>query len=322
MAGNGSTKIVLIAMGANFTIACAKFGAYLWTGSSAMLSEAVHSVADTSNQALLLFGQRRALRPADARHPFGYAKELYFWSFIVAILLFSIGAGVSLYEGVHKLTDPHPIRDAYVNYIVLGVAFVLEAYALYAAAVEFNRRHRGEPVFGALRASKDPSLFTILLEDAAALVGLTVAFFGVLIADVAGVPEADGIASIIIGLILAYVAAFIAIEVKGLLIGESATPAVRDGIRDIILRDIDLHGGIKAINEIKTLQLGATAILVTASVDFRDGASAADVKDMSHRLEVAIRTQYRDVTKFYLEIISADDYAALQAPEVSPPTVR
>ena len=172
MAAHSSNNIVILALSANLAIACAKFTAYLWTGSSAMLSEAIHSVADTSNQGLLLYGTHRAKRPADARHPFGYARELYFWSFVVAILLFSLGAGFSIYEGFKKLYDPHPLTNPTINYIVLLVAMVLEGIALRAAVKEFNRRRAGAPALQALRRSKDPALFTIVLEDLAAMLGL------------------------------------------------------------------------------------------------------------------------------------------------------
>jgi len=317
MAASGSTKIVVIALAANVAIACAKFAAYVWTGSSAMLSETVHALARTSNQALLLYGQKRSQRPADARHPFGYARELYFWSFIVAILLFSLGAGVSLYEGVDKLIHPDPIKNVMISYVVLGVAFVFQAFAMAAAMREANRRHRDEAVFPASRGSKDPVLFTIIFQDAAALIGLTVAFVGTLLADVWGMAEADGIASIVIGLLLAYVAAFIAVEVKGLLVGESASPAERDGIRDIIVAEADGHGQINAINEIKTMQLGANAILVAASVDFKDETSAGDIMQMTQRIEDAIRAQFQDVTKFFVEVQSAEQHKQMRVMEHS-----
>lgn len=311
----GSTRIILIALGANAAIAVAKFAAFMWTGSSAMLSEAVHSAADTSNQGLLLVGQSRARRPADSRHPFGYARELYFWSFVVAILLFSLGAGVSIYEGVEKLLHPHPISNPEVNYAVLIFAMVFEGYAIRAAIKEYNHRHRGQPVFSTLRSSKDPALFTILLEDAAALSGLTVAFIGILLAHLAGWEAADGIASVIIGVILAFVAAFIAIEVKGLLIGEAATPEVRAGIERILKDGTASDGQIRGINELRTMQLGANDILVAASVDLDDDMSAAEVKDLTIRLETAIKSAYPDVRKFYIEVQSRADHEAMAAAE-------
>lgn len=175
MANAPSTTFVLIALGANVGIAVAKFAAATWTNSSAMLSEAIHSLVDTSNQALLLLGLRRSQRPADASHPFGYSKEIYFWGFVVAVLLFSMGAGVSIYEGVHKLLEPHPISDPHVNYIVLGIALALEGYSTYRAVGELKVRHANQGLIDALRKSKDAALFTVVMEDIAAMTGLTLA---------------------------------------------------------------------------------------------------------------------------------------------------
>ncbi|MEQ1616563.1 MAG: cation diffusion facilitator family transporter, partial [Hyphomicrobiaceae bacterium] len=165
MAAEGSTKVVLIALACNFGIAVSKFAAAAYTGSSAMLSEAIHSLVDTSNQALLFHGIKRAARPADERHPFGYAKELYFWSFVVAILLFSLGSGVSIYEGVEKLLHPHPISNPEVNYAVLGMAIFLESISTWQALKAFNTTRNGDRALTALRRSKDPAMFTVLLED-------------------------------------------------------------------------------------------------------------------------------------------------------------
>lgn len=311
MAAHSSNHIVVLALSANLAIACAKFAAFLWTGSSAMLSEAIHSVADTSNQGLLLYGTHRARRPADARHPFGYARELYFWSFVVAILLFSLGAGFSIYEGFKKLYDPHPLVNPTINYIVLVVALVLEGIALNAAVKEFNRRRAGRPALQALRRSKDPALFTIVLEDLAAMLGLLIALIGVALADFMDWHEADALASIAIGIILATVATFIAIEVKALLIGEAAHDDVQDGVRAII-EDVDRsEGHIVGINEIRTLQLGANAVLVTASVDFDDTTRAIHIKAATNRLEKAIKAEFPVVTNFYIEVEAADDHAAM-----------
>ncbi len=313
MAAHSSTPIVILALGANFAIACAKFLAFLWTGSSAMLSEAIHSVADTSNQGLLLYGTYRAGRPADERHPFGYARELYFWSFVVAILLFSLGAGFSIYEGIEKLRHPHPIKDPFVNYIVLGIAIALEGVALRAALREFNRRRGGIPAVRALRRSKDPALFTIVLEDLAAIIGLLVALTGILAAHLMDWPSADGLASIVIGLVLAFVAAFIAAEVKALLIGEAAHPELQDGVHTIINHERINNGHIVEINEIRTLQLGANAVLVTVSVDFDDTTRATDIKAATNRLETAIRERFPEVSNFYIEVEAASDHAAISS---------
>ena len=233
MASSGSKKVVLIALAANLGIALAKFAAAAWTRSSAMLSEAIHSLVDTSNQALLLYGLARSQRPADARHPFGYSKELYFWSFVVAVLLFSMGAGVSIYEGITKLRDPHPISDFWINYIVLGIALALEGVSAYKALSEFGARRGSRGWFAALRASKDAALFTVVLEDLAAVTGLLIALVALLCVQHLGWDRADAIASIAIGLLLASVAAFMSVEIKSLLVGEAANPKVQAGIEAI-----------------------------------------------------------------------------------------
>ena len=217
MAAGGSTKVVVAALGFNGLIAVSKFVAATITGSAAMLSEALHSVADTANQGLLLLGMRKSRRPADTRHPFGYSKELYFWSFVVAILLFSMGAGVSIYEGVQKLIKPHPITSPIVNYVVLGVAIVFEAASTFVALREFNAQRGTMSPVAALKSSKDPALFTVVLEDLAALTGLAIALIGTLVADLGGRLAADAVASIAIGCVLAGVAAFMSRETKSLL---------------------------------------------------------------------------------------------------------
>ena len=303
--------VVLVALGCNFAIAVSKFVAFAWTGSSAMLSEAIHSLVDTSNQALLLHGLARSKRPADARHPFGYSKELYFWSFVVAILLFSLGAGVALYEGVAKLLDPHPMENVHVNYIVLAVAIVLEAFSTWKALGEFNARRGSAPALAALRASKDPALFAIVLEDLAGLAGLLAALAGVVVADRAGIAEADGIASLVIGLILGAVAAFMSVEIKGLIVGEAASLTVRTGLRNIIRAEIGEGRPIRAINEIRTMHLGPEDVLVAASVDFHDAETAATVEATSARLERAIRERYPEVRRLFVEVQSEAEHARL-----------
>jgi len=305
MSAGGSTTVVVIALACNLGIAAAKFVAAAWSGSSAMLSEAIHSLVDTSNQALLLLGIRRSSRPADERHPFGYGMELYFWSFIVAIVLFSLGAGVAIYEGVDKLLHPHPLQHANILYIVLGIALVLEGISTFQCMREFNARRGPLPWMTALRTSKDPSLYTVLLEDCAALAGLTIAFCGVLAADQFGIEMADGVASIVIGVLLAMVAVFMSIETKALLIGESVEPEVLAGIRAIIAAETGTGKPIADINSIKTMHLGPDDILVVASVDFEDGQLARAVEATNARLELAIKTAYPAVRQLCLEVRSA-----------------
>jgi cation diffusion facilitator family transporter len=300
--------VVLVALGCNLGIAVAKFVAAAWTGSSAMLSEAIHSLVDTSNQGLLLLGIKRSQRPADAFHPFGYSKELYFWSFVVAILLFSLGAGVAMYEGVEKLIDPHPVTDPLVNYAVLAVAFALEGISALKALSEFNGRRGKVPLLVALRASKDPALFTVLLEDMAALAGLTIAAVGIGISDLTNTPTADGYASILIGLLLGAVAAFMSIEIRSLIIGEAASPVVLAGIREAIAAEEGVGRPIRAVNEIRTMHLGPTDILVAVSVDFDDAQTAASVEAVTARIERAVKSRFPAVRRFFLEGQSASDH--------------
>lgn len=309
MSANGSTSVVVVALAANLGIAVAKFVAAAWTGSSAMLSEAIHSLVDTGNQGLLLLGLKRAARPADAVHPFGYSKELYFWSFVVAILLFSLGAGVAIYEGVDKLMRPHPITDPLVNYVVLAVAFALEGVSAAKAISEFNKRRGTVPASVALRASKDPALFTVLLEDMAALIGLAIATLGIAVSHMTGSPVADGYASILIGLLLGAVAAFMSVEIRSLIIGEAASPAVRRDIQEAIVAELRPGRPIRAVNEIRTMHLGPTDILVAASVDFEDGETAASIEAATTRIEEAIRSRHPEVRRIFIEGQSAGDYA-------------
>lgn len=304
MSAGGSTTVVLVALGCNMAIAVTKFVAAAWTGSSAMFSEAVHSLVDTSNQALLLFGIKRARRPADVRHPFGYSKELYFWSFIVAILLFSMGAGVAVYEGVHKISDPHPIEHVYILYIVLGIAIVLEGISTWKALAEFNARRGSMAALTALRVSKDPALFAIVLEDLAALTGLLIALVGIAAADKLDMPMADGVASIVIGLLLASVAIFMSREIKSLIIGESASPQMRSGLRHLIHAEIGPGRPIRAINEIRTMHMGPQDVIVAASVDFEDGETARSVEQTTARLDRAIKLRYPEVHNLFIEVQS------------------
>jgi len=302
--------VVLIALGANFGIALAKFAAAAWTLSSAMLSEAIHSLVDTSNQALLLYGLNRARLPADARHPFGYSKELYFWSFVVAVLLFSMGAGVSIYEGIEKLRDPHPISDFWVNYVVLGVALVLEGFSAYKAVTAFDARRGPRTFLSALRSSKDAALFTVVLEDLAAVAGLLIVLFALVCVQVLGLEQADAIASILIGLILASVAAFMSIEIRGLLVGEAASPRVLDGIEGILRSEIGPAGPLIAINEIRSMHLGPDDILVAASVDAADGIPAERIEALTSKLERNIKGKFPEVRQLFIETQSAADHRA------------
>ena len=303
MAASGSTKVVIAALVGNGLISVTKFAASMYTGSSAMMSEGIHSVVDTCNQALLLYGIHRSNRPADKIHPFGYAREIYFWAFIVAVLIFAVGSGVSVYEGVHKLLKPTPVNDAFVNYIVLGVAFVFEAGAWWMALREFTRVKGALGYFEAVRRSKDPALFTVLFEDTAAMAGIVVAFTGIWLGQVTGLVWMDGAASIVIGVILAIVAALLAYECKGLLVGESASEEVVESIRTLI----ESHSADTTVNEFLTMQLGPDDVLVTISLDFSGSLSADDVERHVSEMESKIKISHPEVKRVFIE---AQSFAA------------
>lgn len=233
-AGHSKASIYAALLG-NVAVAATKFTAAFWTGSSAMTSEAVHSTVDTLNEILLLYGLRRSRKRADSRHPLGYGRELYFWSFVVAVLVFALGAGVSIYEGVQHVLEPHATTDPWVSYLVLGLSLVFESASLAVAVRAFRK---DSPHFGlitAVRRSKDPSSFTVLLEDAAAVLGILIALGGTALQQAWGNPAIDGWASILIGAVLAATAALLARETKALLIGEAASPPVQARIREALL---------------------------------------------------------------------------------------
>ena len=224
MSDHKNKRVIYVALAGNAAIAVTKIVAAMLTGSSAMLSESIHSIVDTGNQSLLLYGMRRAGRPADERHPFGYGREIYFWAFVVAILIFAVGAGVSVYEGIHKIQHPTQITNVGINYAVLAIAMVFEGGAWWVAYRAFDSSRGRRSVIAAVRDSKDPSIFTVLLEDTAAMLGLLIAFLGIALGQWLDIPELDGFASIGIGCILAGAAMLLATETKGLLIGEGADP--------------------------------------------------------------------------------------------------
>ncbi len=316
MAASGSTRVIIIALFGNFAIAISKFAAAAYTGASAMFAEGVHSLVDTGNQALLLYGVKRSSKPADAEHPFGYGKELYFWAFVVAILLFSIGAGVSFYEGVEKIRHPHPVENPLVNYVVLGLAICFEGYAWHAAWTEFNLRRQGEAVFAYVRRSKDAALFTVLFEDTGALLGLFIALGCLIAAQVLDMPVLDGYASVAIGGLLAIAAILLAIETKSLLIGESADPKLRDGARQIVLE----NDCVLAVNELLTLHLGPDDVLLTLSVDFRDGRTSSDVEEAISAMERKIKETFPEIRRVFIEAqsIAGHRAAAVRDPDAAP----
>ena len=297
MATHGSKKVIYAALAGNSLIAITKFGAAAYTGSSAMLSEAIHSVVDTGNQGLLLYGIRQSARPPDDAHPFGYGMELYFWTFVVAILIFAVGAGLSIYEGVNKVLEPHPVTSPIVNYIVLAMAMVFEATAWWIAFREFQKRDGTLGFIAAVRQSKDPTVFTVLFEDSAAMLGLVAAFVGIALGQALDLPLLDGLASIVIGLILAGTAIVLAYESKGLLIGEGARPGVVAGVRKMVAE----RPGIMRVNELLTMHFGPHDVLLTLSVDFVDRLSSREVEDTIGDLETEIKSTFPEVSRVFIE---------------------
>jgi len=294
---SGSKKVIYAALIGNALIAVTKFVAATITGSSAMLAEGIHSVVDTGNQGLLLFGLRQAKKPASTLYPFGHGKEIYFWSFVVAIMIFAVGAGISIYEGVHAILAPHSLGSPTINYIVLGLAMIFEGFAWYFAFKEFNHARGNLSYFDAVRRGKDPTLFVVLFEDSAAMLGLIVAFIGILIGQLTGNPYFDGGATIIIGVILGGTAAWLAYETKGLLIGESADTRVIAGIREIARGT----QGVVHVNEVLTMHMGPEFILVNLSIDFADNLSATDVESGIARLDDAIKQSDSNIKRVFIE---------------------
>lgn len=297
MAGSEKPIAVYGAIAANLLIAVAKFTTAFFTGSSAMLSEGVHSVVDTANQSLILLGIHRSKKPADDRHPYGYGKELYFWALIVAVVLFSLGGGISIYEGIDHLRHPGELGDPTWNYVVLAIAFVLEGAASYLALKALLAAAGEKSVWHALRSSKDPAVFTILAEDFAALVGIIVAFLGIYFGHLYGNPYLDGVASVAIGVILALVAVFLVYESRGLIIGESADLEIVRSIRALAQAD----SGVQRVERPLTMHLGATKVLLNMRVVFKPELTAVDLPAALDRLESVIRAQHPQIAHIFID---------------------
>ena len=293
-----SRKLVIYAaLVGNSLIAVMKFFAAFITGSSVMFSEGIHSVVDTGNQILLLYGLKQSKKPADDQFPFGHGKEIYFWSFVVAIMIFAVGAGISIYEGINRLGNPAAIENIILNYVVLGLAMVFEGGAWFFALKEFRREKGDSGYIEAVHRGKDPSIFVVLFEDSAAMLGLTVALIATALTQLTGNLYLDGIASIVIGLVLAGTAVWLAVETKSLLIGESANNHVVRGIRKLALT---IHN-INHVNEVLTMHMGPDFILVNISVEFSDEATANDIEDAVALLDNKIKKAYENVQRVFIE---------------------
>lgn len=296
-AQKGNRLVVYAALGGNFLVALTKFVAAALTGSSAMLSEGVHSLVDTSNELLLLYGLHRAGRPPDRGHPLGHGRELYFWSFVVALLVFAVGAGVSTFEGITHIIAPEPMRDPLANYIVLFLSAVFEGVSWAVALREFNSERGSLGYIAAIRQSKDPTTFTVLVEDTVALTGLAIAFAGIVAAQHFRMPQLDGVASICIGILLGGTAMFLARESKNLLIGEPALPEVVDAILELAAKD----RAIRHANGVVTAQLGPDQVMAALSAEFEDHLTADDIERCVTRLEQAIHDAVPQVTTLFVK---------------------
>lgn len=308
MAASTTKNVIFTALAGNLAIAMTKLGAALFTGSAAMMSEAIHSAVDTGNQIILLIGLKRAARPSTDSHPFGHGLQLYFYTFVVSVLIFGVGAVISILHGVERIRNPGEIENPWVNYIVLGLSVLFEGASWLVALKAFNREREGRPFFAVIRSSKDPTVFTVLFEDTAALAGLVVALNGVVASHVFDMPVLDGVASVIIGAILALTAGFLAFKSQNLLTGEAADPDTREGIAAIAAAE----PGIDGLNDCRTMHFGPNEILVALSLDFRNDLSAGDVEDTVARLEHRIRAAYPQAGRIYVEAQSLASHAAVR----------
>ncbi|MEM7655263.1 MAG: cation diffusion facilitator family transporter [Bacteroidota bacterium] len=296
MAGSAKGPIYA-AIAANTGIAIAKFIAASISGSSAMLSEGIHSLVDTGNGFLLLYGIKQSKKPADALHPLGHGKEIYFWALVVAVLIFAIGGGMSFYEGIAHLQHPEPIKDPTISYIVLAVSIIFEGAALYFALKSFNKQRKGKRFWRAIKDSKDPSMFAVIFEDGAALIGLVIALLGVYLGYTFQEPLFDGLASVLIGVILTVIAILLAVESKALLIGESADSEIIQGIREIVEGDPATH----RFNHPITFHMGPENVFLALDVEFHDNLTSDQIEIAVARIEKAIRAEFTIIKRIFIE---------------------
>ena len=295
-APTASTRTLVIALAANLGIAVSKFVAAAITGSSAMLTEGVHSVVDSTNQLLLMWGRHAAKKPPDKLHPFGYGRELYFWSFVVAVLVFSLGAGVSVYEGIIHIMNPEPAVSPVIAYAVLLIAFLLEGWSTLEAYRDFRASKGKLGWFEAIRHSKDPPAFIVLLENGAAIAGIIAAAIGLLLSQVTGDPFFDGAASVVIGIILGFTAALLAYESKGLLIGEAADPELVQNLRDLACG----MPGVVGVGYILTSHSSPDQVTVMMNVDFDDEILARQVEQVVCRIEEEAQQRWPQVRRLFV----------------------
>ncbi|MDP9962622.1 cation diffusion facilitator family transporter [Variovorax paradoxus] len=299
------------AIAANVAIAATKFTVAGITGSSAMLSEGIHSAVDTFNGVLLLVGIRLSQRPATPEHPFGHGKELYFWSLIVAVLIFGLGGGVSFYEGIQHIRKPEPMRDPGWNYLVLGLAALFEGASFLVALRQFRVQSHGAPFWRALGQSKDPTTYTVLAEDSAALAGLAVAALGIYFSHRLGMPALDGAASVVIGLLLAGVAVLLISQARGLLIGEGIRPETARAIRSLAME----QPSVQDVGHVLSMYIGPDEVLAVVDLNFREGTATGEAADAIAAIEQQVRGRFPMIRRLFIEASEApvEDAASARA---------
>lgn len=301
-----STFTVYAALIGNILVAATKAVAALLTGSSGMVSEAIHSTVDSANEILLLHGLRRANQGPDREHPLGYGRELYFWSFIVALLVFALGCGTSLYEGWLHLRTPEPIRNPLVNYVVLAFAAIFEGASWWISFRQFSEARGELGFYEAFRRSKDPPSFMVLFEDSAALLGIVVAALGNLAVQLTGEPRFDGAASIVIGLILGATAVLLARESKSLLIGEAANPVLATSVLSIAAS----QAGVRAANGLITVQLAPDQVVAALSLEFEDDLRAPQIEAIVSRIEAEVCRVHPQIVTLFVKPQTPETYLA------------
>ena len=292
-----SKVVVYAALVGNLAIALVKFVAAYITNSSAMLSEAIHSVVDTLNEILLLYGMKKSQQPANYHHPFGYGRELYFWAFIVSLMVFALGAVVSIYQGILHIRHPEEMQNPMINYIVLGIAILCEGTSWFVALKAFKKIKGEQGYFEAFRRSKDPTTFTVLFEDTAALIGLFIALVGIYLSHALNMPMLDGLASILIGVVLAISAVLLARETKGLLMGETADPQLRHNVLKVAQDDPAVHSA----NGVLTEQMGAHQVIASLSLEFKDNLTSDEIEACVNRIEAQIKQLHPEIVALFVK---------------------
>ena len=305
MAEHTSRTAIIAALIGNLLIAVTKGIAALFTGSSAMTSEAVHSLVDTGNEVLLIYGQHRAAKPPDEEHPFGYGRELYFWCFVVALLIFAVGAGVSVYEGIIHIRHPEPIEQVWINFVVLGLAFVFEGVSWWFGWETFARVRKSRPIWATVVASKDPTSFIVLFEDSAALIGIAIAAIATYLSWTLGLPWIDGMGSILIGVVLALVSVLLARESKELLIGERASPRLTDDLR----KTVEADPCVLAVVDITTTQMAPDQVIAALSVEIDQSLQVPQVEKLIRRIEKGMHARFPQLFRIFIRPVSPREKA-------------